>query len=61
VRLEAGGSRLDVISVDLDESSGAGTATAYPIARKERSVRIEFVPRGRSGTSGRADIRVDLP
>jgi hypothetical protein len=60
VRLEAGKSRVEVISVDLDESSGAGTATAYPIGRRERSVRIEFVPRGR-GTSGRADITVDLP
>jgi hypothetical protein len=60
VRLETGRSRVDVLSVDLDESSGAGTATAYPIGRKERSVRIEFQHRGRAG-SERADITVDLP
>jgi hypothetical protein len=59
VRLEAGRSRVDVLSVDLDESSGAGTATAYPIGRQQRSVRIEFQPRGRS--SERADITVELP
>jgi hypothetical protein len=60
VRMEAGHSRVDVVSVDVDEASGIGTATAYPIARKERSVRIEFAPSGR-GSSGRADITVDLP
>jgi hypothetical protein len=60
IRMEAGRSRLDVVSVDLDEKSGAGTATAYPIGRKQRSVHIEFQPRGRGG-SGRADITVELP
>jgi hypothetical protein len=60
IRMEAGRSRLDVLSVDLDESSGAGTATAYPIGRKQQTVRIEFQQRGRSGSS-RADITIDLP
>lgn len=60
VKLEAGRSRVDVLSIDLDEETGAGSATAYPLRRGERSARIEFQRRVRGGTE-RADLTVELP
>ena len=60
VRLEAGRSKVEVLSVELDEETGSGSAMAYPIRRGERSARIEFQRRGRGGAD-RADLTVELP
>jgi len=61
VRLEAGRTRVDVLSVDVDEQTGEATATAYPLRRSDRALRIEFQHgRGRAGAE-RAEVTVQLP
>ena len=59
IRVETGRSRVDVLAVEIDEETGSGSATAYPIRRGERSARIEFQRPGRGGAE-RADITVEL-
>jgi hypothetical protein len=61
VRLDAGRSRVDILSVEVDEETGEASATAYPLRRSDRTLRIEFQHgRGRSGAE-RTDLTVQLP
>jgi len=46
VRLSADGRRLDVLEVDLDEATGRGKVTSYPVLRADASVRIDLKRRG---------------
>jgi hypothetical protein len=47
IRLAADGRRLDLLETELDEASGRGRATAYPVMRTERVVTIDLKGRGR--------------
>ena len=46
VKLSADGRRLDVLELDLDEATGRGKVTSYPVLRADASVRIDFKRRG---------------
>ncbi len=47
VKLAADGSRLEVLSVDLDETSGRGRIVAYPLLKEHRELRIDLRGPGR--------------
>src|SRR5262245_47193463 len=40
VRLSAGGRRLEVLEVEIDEATGKGRVTAYPLLRSDEVLRI---------------------
>jgi hypothetical protein len=54
-RLSADGDRLEVLEVDVDETTGRGKVTAYPVMRTHAALRIELHGRGR-GAQGALDV-----
>jgi hypothetical protein len=58
LKLFADGRRLQVLELDLDEETGRGKATAYPLMRADGSLRVEL--RGR-GKGSEASIDIPLP
>jgi hypothetical protein len=61
VELRADGDRLPVIEVALDEATGEVIATAYPVLRRHRRLRIELrVLRGKDAAPP-GQLDVDLP
>jgi len=55
VKLAADGARLEVLDVDLDEATGRGRVTAYPVLRTHGTLRIELKGRAR-GAEGAVDV-----
>jgi hypothetical protein len=56
-RISADGDRLEVLETDLDETSGRGRVTAYPVLRTHGTVRIEV--RGATrGAEGALEVRL---
>ena len=55
-RLQADGQRLALLDAQLDEHTGKGRATAYPVMRTQRSLTIELSQR-----RARATVEVVLP
>lgn len=55
VKLAADGTRLEVLDVDLDEATGRGRVTAYPVLRTHGTLRIELKGRAR-GAEGAVDV-----
>ena len=55
-RLQADGRRLPVLGSELDDATGRGSATAYPLLKMQRSLRIELAHR-----RARAVLEVALP
>jgi len=47
LKLAADGRRLPVLEMELDEDTGRGRATAYPLMRADEILRIEIKGRGR--------------
>ncbi len=58
VKLGADGRRLAVLDVDLDEATGRGTVTAYPVLRVDERLEIELRGRGR-GARGSLEVPLD--
>jgi hypothetical protein len=58
VRLAANGRRLEVLEAELDEATGRGRITAYPVLKADAAVAVELKGRGR-GTE--ATLEVPLP
>jgi hypothetical protein len=58
VRLLADGEALVVLDTDLDESTGVGTVTTYPVMRSHATVRLRLQGRRRGETG---EIEVALP
>ncbi|HZD18845.1 MAG TPA: hypothetical protein VE669_11955 [Actinomycetota bacterium] len=56
-RLSADGSSLEVLEVELDESTGRAKITGYPLMRMHRTLRIELRGKGR-GTGGSLEVRL---
>jgi len=56
VKLSADGRRLDVLETELDEETGRGKITAYPVLRADASVRIELK---RGGAGGSLEVALD--
>ena len=56
VRLTADGRRLDVLEVEIDEDTGRGRVTAYPLMRSDEMLRIGLKGRGRG-----AEASIDVP
>ncbi|MGZ8611725.1 MAG: hypothetical protein ACXWX0_05565 [Actinomycetota bacterium] len=56
VKLSADGDHIEVLEVDLDEATGRGRVTAYPVMRTHTTLRIGLRGKGR-GT----DATVDVP
>ena len=57
VKLAADGARLEVLDVDLDEATGRGRVTAYPLLRTHGALRIELKGRAR-GAEGAVEVRL---
>jgi hypothetical protein len=55
VRLSADGTRLEVLETEVDEASGRGRVTAYPLMRSHGALRIELRGKGR-GAEGVLDV-----
>ncbi|MDP9341697.1 MAG: hypothetical protein M3Q23_06255 [Actinomycetota bacterium] len=61
VELRADGDVLPVIALVLDDATGEVTATAYPVLRRHRRLRIELQAiRGRAPMA-RGQLEIDLP
>jgi hypothetical protein len=58
VKLTADGAPLEVLDVDLDEATGRGKVTAYPLLKTQRGLRVEVRGRGRRAEGG---LDVALP
>ena len=58
VKLGADGRRLAVLDVELDEATGRGTVTAYPLLRVDERLEIELRGRGR-GAHGSLEVPLD--
>lgn len=56
VRLSADGQRLELLDVEIDESSGRTKVLAYPLLKTHGSLRIELKGRGRG-----AEASLDVP
>lgn len=57
IALFAGRRRLEVLELDLDETTGRGRVTAYPLLRTDETLKVELRGKGRaSGT-----VEVPLP
>jgi hypothetical protein len=56
VRLSAGGRRLEVLEVEIDEDSGKGRVVAYPLFRSDEVLRIALRGRARG-----AEAAIDVP
>jgi hypothetical protein len=57
VQLSADGARLEVLDVDIDEVTGRGKVTAYPLLRTVTVLGTEWKARGR-GAEGALDVRL---
>lgn len=57
VKLSADGRRLEVLDVEIDEHTGRGKVTAYPLLRSDRALRMELRGRER-GTEASLDVRL---
>jgi hypothetical protein len=57
-RLTADGGRLEVLETELDEATGRGRITAYPLLRAHDSLRIELRGKGRAAVGA---LEVHLP
>jgi hypothetical protein len=55
VRLAADGRRLQILEIEIDEETGKGRVTAYPLLRSDAVLRIGLKGRGR-----RAEASVDV-
>jgi hypothetical protein len=56
VKLDADGRRLDLLELELDETTGKVRATAYPLLRSDQVLRIQLRGRGRG-----VEAAVDVP
>lgn len=56
VKLNADGRRLEVLEVEIDEDTGRGRITAYPLLRTDGVLRIALKGRGRG-----AEASIDVP
>jgi hypothetical protein len=56
LKLFADGRRLQVLELELDEVTGRGRATAYPLMRTDASLRVELKGRGKG-----SEAAVDIP
>ena len=56
VKLLADGRRLQVLELELDEETGRGRATAYPLMRTDGALRVELKGRARG-----SEAAVDIP
>ncbi len=56
VKLAADGRRLQVLELELDEDTGRGRVTAYPLLRSDELLRIGLKARGRGG-----EASIDVP
>jgi len=56
-QLSADGARLEVLDVEIDEVTGRGKVTAYPLLRTVALLRTEWKARGR-GDAGALDVRL---
>ena len=56
-RLVADGSRLEVLDSDVDETTGRGRVTAYPVMREHGTLRIELRGPAR-GAEGALEVRL---
>jgi len=56
LKLFADGRRLQVLEFELDEETGRGKATAYPLMRTDEVLRVEMRGRGRG-----SEAAVDIP
>jgi hypothetical protein len=56
VKLSADGRRLEVLEVEIDDDTGNGRVTAYPLLRSDRVLRIAVRGRGRG-----AEAAIDVP
>jgi hypothetical protein len=57
-KIAADGHRLEVLETEVDETTGRGRLTAYPLLRTHGTLRIDLRGRGR-GAEG--SVEVDLP
>jgi hypothetical protein len=55
VKLTADGAELDVLEVDVDETTGRGKVLAYPVLKSHRNLHVEIRGRGR-GAHGGLDV-----
>ncbi|HEY7660230.1 MAG TPA: hypothetical protein VIC58_06495 [Actinomycetota bacterium] len=58
VKLTAEGRKVEVLDIELDEATGRGKVTAYPLLRSDTSLRIEIRGR-RRGAEGSLVVRLD--
>lgn len=56
-RLHADGARLEILDLQIDEGTGRGKVTAYPLMKTVEVLRIELKGRGR-GAEGSLDVRL---
>jgi hypothetical protein len=56
LKLFADGRRLQVLELEIDESTGRGKATAYPLMRTDAALRVELKGRGKG-----SEATVDIP
>lgn len=57
VRLSAGDARIEILEIELDETTGRGKVTAYPLMRTDTGLRIEVKGKGR-GAEGTVDVKL---
>jgi hypothetical protein len=55
IKLFAGGRRLQLLELELDDQTGRGKATAYPLMRTDEALRVELKGRGK-GSETSVDI-----
>ena len=55
IKLFAGGRRLRLLELELDDETGRGKATAYPLMRTDEALRVELKGRGK-GSEAAVDI-----
>ena len=61
VELRADGEVLAGIDLAMDEDTGEATATAYPLLRRHRRLRIELHTRRVRASAERGELNIDLP
>jgi hypothetical protein len=56
VRLSAGGARVEVLELELDDATGRGKVTAYPLMRTDAALHIEL--KGRDRAAKALDVKL---
>jgi hypothetical protein len=56
VRLSAGGVRVEVLELEVDEVTGRAKVTAYPLMRTDAGLHIEL--KGRSRETESLDVKL---